>query len=160
MPSLRHLQTAERNVAIQEHEALKEHGIASVTCLLAGFNVLTPTYAEHARYLRLIRGLHSLHVYANEYWVEYILENAALAAGLKAESTAESTLHSVACELAKRLNASPTFAGDPSAVDSTSLDSRLEFLRNQSTVYELVRAVLKSRSARSREIQVDQQGMW
>jgi hypothetical protein len=33
-------------------------------------------YPEHSKAFRVIKGIHGLHVYATEYWVEYLLSKA------------------------------------------------------------------------------------
>lgn len=51
--------------------------MAAVTCLLSGLRVFGSPYSEQERCLRLVKGIHGLHVYSTEYWAEYILEGVA-----------------------------------------------------------------------------------
>ncbi|KAF4465800.1 NACHT domain-containing [Fusarium albosuccineum] len=66
------------NIVIQKPQALQEHGVAAVTCLLSGLLVFGNTY-EGDKYLQVAKGLHSFQLYATEYWTEYLLSHVASA---------------------------------------------------------------------------------
>lgn len=87
-------------MAIAKDETLLEHGIASVTCLLSGFDVFNRTFDIEQRQFRVLKGLHAFHVYATEYWTDYLPSQADL------ENSSDRHLHliSLACELAARLH--------------------------------------------------------
>ncbi|KAH6983392.1 hypothetical protein BKA56DRAFT_583622 [Ilyonectria sp. MPI-CAGE-AT-0026] len=76
------LQSPESNTILDEFSAVREQGLAIASCLLSGLQVFQPTYPEQARSLRVLRGFHGMHVYASEYWVEYLLYIAASRNGL------------------------------------------------------------------------------
>lgn len=58
---------------IRESDIIADHSIASITCLLSGWEIFSPTYPEFDRRLRTLKGIHSFHVYANEHWLDYIM---------------------------------------------------------------------------------------
>jgi hypothetical protein len=60
-------------VPITRDKAICEHAVASATCLLSGLDVFHPHFSSHDRALRVLKGLHGFHVYANEYWVDNVL---------------------------------------------------------------------------------------
>jgi hypothetical protein len=60
-------------VHISRAKAICEHAVASANCLLSGLDVFQPRFPSHDRALRVLKGLHGFHVYANEYWVDYVL---------------------------------------------------------------------------------------
>jgi hypothetical protein len=45
-----------------------EHGLASLRCLRAAFNVLSPVSAQSVRQLQVIRGVWAFLPYATEFW--------------------------------------------------------------------------------------------
>lgn len=83
----RFLQTPSSNVVIHEQEALQEHAVAIIACLLSGARVFNKAYPEQAKYQRVAKGLHGLHVYATEYWTECLLSHAASGDGLDQSSS-------------------------------------------------------------------------
>ncbi|KAK4060673.1 hypothetical protein Trihar35433_10081 [Trichoderma harzianum] len=95
-----HLKSAESAMALVEADALCEHSVASITCLLAGFRIFDTTYDSSDRDLRILRGLHGFHIYATDYWLEDLLCSNAAICGFEAASL----LYSTAKALADRLN--------------------------------------------------------
>ncbi|CBX99800.1 hypothetical protein LEMA_P073890.1 [Plenodomus lingam JN3] len=82
--SVKHfLQTSSSAIILREEESLNEHGIAAVSCLLSGLQVMNESYDEQKKMLRFVKGIHGFHVYATEYWTEYLLANARTTGGLK-----------------------------------------------------------------------------
>jgi hypothetical protein len=134
---------------LRTSDAINEHGTAVITCLLSGFNVLTPSFPGEVRFARFAKGLHGLHVYSDEYWLEYLLNNALPDTGLNEGST----LYAVAAQLAERLAAhqvedEPTpRLPEPNPI---RLDGRLENLSGQGKVYAMAKAQLTLRSRRDR----------
>jgi hypothetical protein len=55
--------------------------MATTACLLSGLEVFSETYQEQAKYFRVAKGLHGLHIYATEYWTGYFLSHAVSAEG-------------------------------------------------------------------------------
>ena len=150
----RFLQTSSSSLVINEQEALQEHGIATITCLLSGLEVFSKPYEEQTKCLRVVKGLHGFHVYATEYWTEYLLSYAVFAGGLDTNSS----LLVFAYRLADRLEeaVSPTTAKE---VDSESrmLDERLTSLRQHAALYEQVERALKARSLKRLESELLQE---
>jgi hypothetical protein len=72
----RFLQKGSDGWVIEERAANTEHGIAAVSCLLSGWKIFIDTCDEQTRSLRLIKGVHGFHVYATEYWTDYVLNEA------------------------------------------------------------------------------------
>ena len=65
---------------LTEEQCLYEHGVASLSCLLSGIQVLNKepesSPNEQNKLLRFVKGIHGFHVYATEYWTEYLLASA------------------------------------------------------------------------------------
>ncbi|KAH8738106.1 hypothetical protein BGZ61DRAFT_502084 [Ilyonectria robusta] len=127
----RFLQTPSSNVVIHEQEALQEHAVAIIACLLSGARVFNKAYPEQAKYQRVAKGLHGLHVYATEYWTECLLSHAA-------------SVH----ELDKAY-------GQPGAPNAGSnirvSDKRLELLQQHALLHRHVEGALKGRSLKRLE---------
>ncbi|KAL5089356.1 hypothetical protein Trisim1_005643 [Trichoderma cf. simile WF8] len=143
-----HLKSAETAMALVEADALCEHGVASITCLLAGFRIFDTAYDSSDRNLRILRGLHAFHIYATDYWLEDLLCSNAAICGFEAASL----LYSTAKALADRLNTESLSAkiSEISAdQESGTLDSRLENFANQGAVYDMLRLALRERSTRA-----------
>jgi hypothetical protein len=62
-----YLQTPQSKILITEDKVIREHVIASATCLLSGLEVFQPEYSCSVRSLRVLKGLHGFHVYASEH---------------------------------------------------------------------------------------------
>ena len=102
----------------------------------------------------MVKGLHGFHVYATEYWTEYLLSHAVSAGGLNTNSS----LFVLAYRLADRLEeaANPTAAKE---VDSQSrvLDERLTSLRQHAALHKQVERALKARSLKQLESELLQE---
>ncbi|KAK3345804.1 hypothetical protein B0T25DRAFT_460566 [Lasiosphaeria hispida] len=119
-----------------------EQGLVIASCLLSGLQVFRPSYPEQERPLRVLKGFHGLHVYASEFWVEYLLLTAASEKGLDTSSKffARST------QLATDLNSLRQVEDPP--LDTKTLDSRLVHLESHSEVFRAARSILAERAAR------------
>jgi hypothetical protein len=95
-----------------------------------------------------------LHVYATEYWTEYLLSHAASAGGLDTNSSFLALAYRLADRLGEAVN--PTTTKD---VDSESrmLDERLISLRQHAALYKQVEGALKARSLKRLEAELLQQ---
>ncbi|CAN9407282.1 unnamed protein product [Alternaria alternata] len=132
-------------VTLREEQSLNEHGIAAVTCLLSGLHVLDPSYDEQAKLSRFVKGIHGFHVYATEYWTEYLLANAAINDGLE-----EELLHA-ATRLADILDKfKDTNTSEPPKTRATadSKDERLELLQRYGSLRRHVESSIFARSLR------------
>ena len=110
---------------MREEDSLNEHGIAAVSCLVSGLQVMNESYDEQQKLLRFVKGIHGFHVYATEYWTEYLLANARITGGLK------ETLLEVATRLADILDQLEDTSCSGLPIPKTTLDikdDRLELL--------------------------------
>ena len=119
--------------------------MATITCLLSGLEVFSNTCQEQTKHLRVVKGIHGFHVYATEYWTEYLLCLAQSTNGLDVTSAP----FVLACRLADKLSegSDSTTAEE---VDS-ELDDRLVLLRQHSALYKSVQRALKARSLKRLE---------
>ncbi|KAH8690624.1 NACHT domain protein [Talaromyces proteolyticus] len=69
-----YLEMSDSKLPIVRDKAIYKHGLASATCLESGLNVFNPGFSDYDRNTRVLKGLHGFHVYANEYWIDYVLE--------------------------------------------------------------------------------------
>lgn len=96
----------------------------------------------------MVKGLHGFHVYATEYWTEYLLSYAVSDGGRDTNSS----LFVLAYRLADRLEeaVNPTTAKE---VDSESrmVDERLTSLGHHAALYKQVEGALKARSLKRLE---------
>lgn len=149
----RFLQSTQARISISERVAVREHAIASVTCLLAGLRIFHEDFDERVRLLQLVGGVHGLHVYATEFWIEYLLSDAALTNGFDISSD----LFALASQLAQRLSASRT---DPLfkklTVQPSDVDERLQLFQQHELLYEHMKAALNARSRKRLEIELVQ----
>ncbi len=65
----RFLQSATSNLILAEKEAIAEHCISTIACLLSGMEFLRQQQGS-TRYIRVVKRIHGLHVYL---WTEYLL---------------------------------------------------------------------------------------
>ena len=122
---------------------LQEHGIATIACLLSGLEVFSGTYQEQLKCLRVVKGLHGLHVYATEYWTEYLLSHATSVGGLDKDSRLFVLAHQLANELQKVSDHSKTNDAD---IGPTVFDERLASLRQHTALQKQVEGALRARS--------------
>ncbi|KAF2868791.1 hypothetical protein BDV95DRAFT_630472 [Massariosphaeria phaeospora] len=155
----RFLQSCQNGVAITQHEALREHGLATVTCLLAGLQVFNAAYNEQTRLLRLVKGVHGFHIYATEYWTEYLLNEGATSGGLDPTSS----LCTLATQLTSKLEGTVSSTALTHIKDNAAtLDERLKYLHNHEILRRHVECALLSRSRKRLESEVllnDKQGI-
>ncbi|KAF4968621.1 hypothetical protein FSARC_3996, partial [Fusarium sarcochroum] len=145
------LQMDSNTIVIREHQAFREHCIASVTCLLSGLKVFRQTYPEHDRLIRVAKGLHGFHVYANEFWTEYLLTYATSDDITTQDSSL--SLICLACKLADALERlDPVNAADTSS--SKLADERLVYLRQYKVLQKHVERALRVRSNENFESRV------
>ncbi|UKZ68492.1 uncharacterized protein TrAtP1_009525 [Trichoderma atroviride] len=140
-----HLKSPESTIGLIEADARCEHGVASITCLLAGFRVFDTAYDSNDRNLRILRGIHGFHIYATEYWLEDLLCSNAAFGG----SEIAALLCSTARILADRLNVASHLAGTSTEQELRTLDDRLGNFADQGAVYDMLRYALMERSAKT-----------
>ncbi|KAF4437906.1 NACHT domain-containing protein [Fusarium austroafricanum] len=147
------LQTASKTIAIKEHQALQEHGVAAVTCLLSGLKVFSQGFSEPERVLRVAKGVHAFHVYATEFWTEYLLSTN-LEATVFTDST--SRLINLALRLADQLEISQPM-GSSGQSDSKLADKRLELFQQYPVLQRHMNRALKDRSLETLESRIFQE---
>lgn len=134
------LQASTSNLTIKQEDVLHEHGMAVVSCLISGLEVFCDTYDDSARGLRLVKGIHAFHVYATEFWVDYLLASAA-SGGLQPSSR----LYLLVEQLTERLdNRLPKLSNE--AVLGTESDRRLDLLQSHGSLCNHVARAIKARS--------------
>jgi hypothetical protein len=127
---------------LKEEDAMREHGVAAVSCLLSGLQVFNKRYDEQTRLLRLIKGVHGFHVYATEYWTEYLLANAAIGGGLEGSHK----LLDLASRLAETLDSMTVVLPPKMKVSSGSIDDRLRLLKRYGSIEKHVERAMVARS--------------
>ncbi|KIL88700.1 hypothetical protein FAVG1_07948 [Fusarium avenaceum] len=146
------LQSTSKGLNVKENEALQQHGAATITCLLSGLNVFCHTDAEQDRSLRVAKGLHGFHVYATEFWTEYLLSWVA-SEYPRAECDSVPLLD-IACKLAASLDVSPPITTSNARHPDKMMDKRLQFLEKHPTLLKLINQALQARSLESLESRV------
>ena len=96
----------------------------------------------------MVKGLHGFHVYATEYWTEYLLSHAVSAGGLDTNSS----LFVLAYRLTDRLEEAREFDSEP-----RMLDERLTSLRQHAALHKRVEGALKARSLKRLEAELLQE---
>jgi hypothetical protein len=141
-------------ITISERVAIREHATAAVTTLLASSKIFGADIDERLRLLQLVRGVHGLHVYATEFWIEYLLSDAALSNG----PDISSDLFALAFRLAHELSASHIHPLPKELTQQPSdIDERLQFFQTHPILYEQMKAALNARSRKRLEVHLFRQ---
>ncbi|KAF2680948.1 hypothetical protein K458DRAFT_444857 [Lentithecium fluviatile CBS 122367] len=137
-------------VTINPDHAVHEHGLASVSCLLAATTVFGKDFHQEPTLLRLVKGVHALHIYSTEYWTEYLFAIAATVHGLEAFPALISLAYSLteALELLSDTRVSQLVAS------SGAVDDRLSFLDRHPRVKRQIERALWARSAKRLESEI------
>ncbi|KAL7964170.1 hypothetical protein HDV63DRAFT_398832 [Trichoderma sp. SZMC 28014] len=150
------LQIPSCSLSIDEREAHQEHGVAVVTCLLSGLEIFNEAYNKHVRYHRIVKGMHGLHVYATEYWTDYLLSSAKEIGELEENST----FFLLACQMADKLKLIPDLTVvEQKETQSGVQDDRLVYLQQYPILYNQVKASLGARSIKQLEHELLQIGV-
>ena len=137
-------------MTLREEEALREHGIAAMSCLLSGLQVFDTHYDKNTRLLRLIKGVHGFHVYATEYWTEYLLTAAAIGDGLKGAPK----MLELATQLADALDKMRVPFIKALKVSPSRLDERLNLLEEHKVIQSQVEKAILARSRKRLESEI------
>lgn len=132
----------ESKVPITRDKAICEHAVASATCLLSGLDVFHPHFSSHDRALRVLKGLHGFHVYANEYWVDYVLYILSSDNSLIQFPELSIILLKLSNKLASLRRASLA----PDEEKSALSDSRLDIIKGYPGLYESARIALEAQT--------------
>ena len=139
------------SLGINERQALSDHGIATITCLLSGLQVFNGAFNEQTRPIRLIKGVHGLHVYATEFWTEYLLSEAEATGGPEISSP----LLAMAFRLADRLNETVATTASIKCIDATNDNNeRLLFFQGHKALYKHIGAAMEARSSKRLEMEL------
>ncbi|KAF5231675.1 hypothetical protein FAUST_9142 [Fusarium austroamericanum] len=140
------LQTSSQPILLRQEQAFQEHGVATIACLLSGLKVFDDAYPERDRVLRVAKGLHGIHVYATEFWTEYLLH--CISSNNTDTVGSSKSLTSLACELADELERGgmTNMAGESI---TQPIDDRLESLQRYPVLQKHVDRSLRSRSLES-----------
>jgi hypothetical protein len=140
---------------LSEEQTIQEHGIATLCCLLSGIQVLTKPSDEQTKLLRFVKGIHGFHVYATEYWTEYLLANVARSGVL------EGKLLEVATDLAEaldKMNDEDITEVPKTKTHAGNKDDRLILLEKYGTLRKHVERSLFARSLRRFESELQISG--
>lgn len=138
-------------MGINERQALSDHGIAAVTCLLSGLQVFNGAFNDQTRHIRLIKGVHGLHIYATEFWTEYLLSEAEATGG----PDISSPLLAMAVQLANRLDEAAATAAPMECIGAADdNDERLLLFQGYEMLYKHIGAAMKARSRKRLEMEL------
>ncbi|KAI1074223.1 hypothetical protein F5B20DRAFT_574225 [Whalleya microplaca] len=143
------LQSSSSNFTITEKETIAEHCTSTVACLLSGIDFLR-NGAEPTRTIRVAKGIHGLHVYATEFWTEYVLHCADLGAFGQ-----DSSPFMLTSELAQKLDEFlDTSVPESHCIEMPMIDDRLRSLKDQTLILKHVEASLRARSLKRLETSI------
>ncbi|KAI9768489.1 MAG: hypothetical protein M1840_004899 [Geoglossum simile] len=138
------------SLGLDERQALNDHGIAAVTCLLSGLQVFDGAFNKQTKLIRLIRGVYGLHVYATEFWTEYLLSEAEATGG----PDISSPFLAMAFRLANRLDEAAATTASMECIAADDDDKRLLLFQGHEVLYKHIRAALGSRSRKRLEMEL------
>ncbi|KAK8048198.1 hypothetical protein PG994_009928 [Apiospora phragmitis] len=157
------IQSSSSNLVLIESDCLLQHGIATITCLLAGIEYVPDGLPHEPVLFRIIKGLHGFHIYSKEHWTDYLLS---LTLSNQNHGSPPSLLFHLACELATKLNQlltnpvqlpekpnGPLF--DDQQKPTKFMDERIENLGSP-LLQGVVDGCLKARSAEQIELKLEQ----
>ncbi|CCC06355.1 hypothetical protein SMACR_12714 [Sordaria macrospora] len=144
-----YLQTPGCILFLDQLAATCEHATATITCLISGLWVFSGNLADDTRINLIVKGLYGLHIYANHFWLEYLLDAVSTASRL----VKGSPLYRAAQELANTLSVQSgiqTYPTPGTHESTTSRDTRLQFLEEHKAIYVMVRKELGERTNHSK----------
>ncbi|CAK7201606.1 hypothetical protein SEUCBS139899_004314 [Sporothrix eucalyptigena] len=142
-------------IVVSEPLAIREHGISTVTCLLAGVALFRDTRSEHDRFMRLVEGLHGFHIYATEYWLEYLFGYVATLSNGSTDSDDAPSPLSLALQLASHMAEQTTRSADTTDTlfpPKPIKDERLVLLEPYPLLYQCAVTHIHARSLDGLEI--------
>jgi hypothetical protein len=151
-------------LVLTEEQCLYEHGVAALSCLLSGIYVLNSSrhepnslLDEQNKLLRFVKGIHGFHVYATEYWTEYLLASA------KSRGRLDGTMLEVATQLVEALDRQtfPEGLAPPGLVAAiANKEQRLEALNGYGALRKHVERSLYARSLKRFESELQISGKY
>lgn len=128
---------------ISRDTAIYEHALASTACLLSGLEVFNVGYSHQDRMTRVLKGLHGFHIYANQYWIDYVLD-------ICSSGNSQHQLFDLTTALRNLSNALETLGGlSLSSKETGELavsDNRLDFLKEYPGLQKQAKIALQARS--------------
>ncbi|GAP89896.1 putative NACHT domain-containing protein [Rosellinia necatrix] len=146
------LESSASNLPITEIKAIEEQGIATLACLISGVQTFSQHFDKRIRILQVGKGLHALHIYATEYWTDYLLRYMELTK----MHDSSSKLINLANELSQRLDGLIGPAFDGAAINKWSLDCRLELLKPYPIIETQAKVAMRQRSIKNLEAQSEE----
>lgn len=137
----RFLQSPSSNLVIMEDKLLVEHGTAVISCLISGLDAFMNRHREQDTRFRVVKGLHALHIYATEYWAEYVLAHAA-----SDGSATPSSLIDRACQLSDQLDKIVGLEYTSHNEENDAMDERLMALQHFPGLRHHIERFLRARS--------------
>ncbi|KAK4243691.1 hypothetical protein C7999DRAFT_44542 [Corynascus novoguineensis] len=134
------IQSSSSNLVICVEEVLQQHAAATLACLISGLNVFNDGCPEHSKAVRVIKGIHGLHVYATEYWTDYLLSEASRHGGISSDTC----VFRLARQLANNLEILAPSSVQRGDSDSGNSDERLVLLGQHKALQEHVKRSLMS----------------
>ncbi|KAL7814679.1 hypothetical protein V8C44DRAFT_325861 [Trichoderma aethiopicum] len=139
------LQSTDSALSITIHHSQRQHGLATVHCLLSCQQIFAPPYPETQRVGRILRGTHGFHIYATQFWVDYLLESL----NFDQSRFFDSEIFVLSCCLAE---AFPSSRPSPSGLGDDELDPRLGLIRQRHySLYLMAKGVILEQNKSSLE---------
>jgi len=88
-------------IRMEKEPSIREHCVASLTCLLSCINVFNPDYPQDKRYHSTIKGLYDLLPYSYQHWWDDVLLLEALPQSLRAPPELGSVMMQLSSALEK-----------------------------------------------------------
>lgn len=126
---------------ISRNKEIYEHALASATCLLSGLEVFNAEYSHQDRISRVLKGMHGFYIYANQYWVDYVLEIFS--------SSSQQQVCDLTATLRTLSNALEMFGGlslhSKKTGESAVSENRLDLIKEYLGLYQNAKIVLQAR---------------
>lgn len=134
-----------------------QHAKATVTCLLAGVDVFAHPLKDPTTYIKILKGLYGLHLYATEYWTDYLI----CSATDLGNGGDEADLWVLANSLAYKVdNMFDTISIQEPGNDGTPLDTRINLLSQYPVLQKQIRVAQKARSLKQVEAELSREHGW
>lgn len=143
------LQMPDSPLKLNENVISQGHGLASVRCLLATRKLFAPSYTEHDRIIKIVRGIHAFSIYATEFWLDYLLSLLSISDTTPGPITSE--FIQLSCQLAAILGYKETEVPKASASSLRDpAESLLDLIKiHNPSLFLMSRAIFESRQRTS-----------
>ncbi|KAI0543263.1 hypothetical protein GGR58DRAFT_519395 [Xylaria digitata] len=130
---------------ITETSAVEEQGIATIACLLSGLHTFSQPQHQRDTNIQVAKGLHALHIYATEYWTQYLLCSVESAK----PNSPPPKLIDLASDLSKRLDERAIPAQDEMVKKLSLLDPKLQLLGDYPLIQKQASVAIYARSLKN-----------